>query len=239
MVAAAVIGGAALSAGASYMGSKSQSNAANNAADMQQAQYQQTRSDLMPYQQFGSANMQNYQNALNNPTLNQQFSFTPGDLTQTPGYQFNYDQGMRAVNNSAAARGLGLSGAQLKGASSFASGLAENTYNDAYNRALSTFNTNYQNAANRVSQYGNAVGMGQNAASQTGTFGLQSANNAGNYITSAGNANAAGMVGAANAVNSGINNYLGYNALNSAMGSNGMYGSSSNMDNYLTTQSLY
>lgn len=52
-VATAVIGSAVIGAGASYLGAKKQADAANNASDMTMAQYQQTRGDLMPWQNTG------------------------------------------------------------------------------------------------------------------------------------------------------------------------------------------
>lgn len=148
-----------------------------------------------------------------NAAIHQKFSFNPEDLQNTPGYQFTLDQGLRQVNNSAAARGLGLSGAQLKGATSFATGLANQTYGDQYNRALSSYNTNYQVAANDVNRLQNMVNMGQNSAAQQGQQGITGAQGAGNYLTQGANASAAGTMGTANAATNGINNYMLYNAL--------------------------
>lgn len=71
------------------------------------------------------------------------FQLTPEQLAQTPGYQFALEQGLRATANSATARGLGVSGAALKGASKFATGLADNTY---MNQAA-VFGQNYQREA--------------------------------------------------------------------------------------------
>lgn len=148
-----------------------------------------------------------------NSPLQKQFSFDPANLQNTPGYQFTLAQGLKSTNNALAAQGLGLSGAQAKGLSGYATGLADQTYNQQYNNALSTYNTNYQVAANNVKNLQDLVNTGQNSAAQTGQAGLSAANSAGNYLTQAGNAQAAGITGTANALNSGINNYLTYNAL--------------------------
>lgn len=161
-----------------------------------------------------------------NNILNQQFSFNPGDLTKTPGYEWNYAQGMRAVNNSAASRGLGLSGAQLKGAESFASGLADNTYQNQYNNALTQYQTNYNAAANNVNRLMGLLGVGQSAANQTGAYGMQNAANMGNYITSGANAQASGQVGSANALSNALSG-IGNNALLYSMLGNGGFGGSS------------
>ena len=62
--------------------------------------------------------------------------FSQAELEATPGYKFARDQGLQAVQNSAAARGLGVSGAALKGAASYATGLADQTYGAQFTRAL-------------------------------------------------------------------------------------------------------
>lgn len=148
-----------------------------------------------------------------NSTLQQKFSFDPSQLDQTPGYQFALQQGLRGTNNMLASQGLGLSGAQAKGLSSFATGLADQTYGNQYNRALSTYNTNYQVASNNVNNLQNMMNSGQNSAAQTGQAGMTGAANAGNFQTQAGNAQASGIMGMANAANTGTQNYMLYNAL--------------------------
>lgn len=60
--------------------------------------------------------------------------------------------------------------------------------------------------SNRIGQYQNLVGMGQNAAAQTGSFGAQNARTIADLRAQGANARAAGTVGAANAWTSGINN---------------------------------
>lgn len=225
-ISAAVVGGAVIGGVASNQAAKKQANAAENAADMQADASAQIRADLNPYRQLGGKAInplwaamgytinKNGQAVLNpNAALQQRFSFNPGDLTKTPGYQFALTQGLKNTNNALASQGLGLSGAQAKGLSSFATGLADQTYGDAYNRALSTYNTNYQVASNNVNNLQNLLNVGQNSAVQSGQAGITGANNAGNYLTQAGNAQAAGIAGLGQAANSGINNYMLYNAL--------------------------
>lgn len=55
--------------------------------------------------------------------------FTAASLPSTPGYQFDLSQGLKSTQSGYAAEGLGSSGAALKGAASYATGLANNTYN--------------------------------------------------------------------------------------------------------------
>ncbi|MFA7238995.1 MAG: hypothetical protein WC091_02710 [Sulfuricellaceae bacterium] len=68
------------------------------------------------------------------PIMREQFD--PGNLQNTPGYQFNLDQGTKALNNAASARGNYFSGQALTDATQFASGLADQTYNNAYQQWL-------------------------------------------------------------------------------------------------------
>lgn len=176
------------------------------AIQQQIAQYQQQLTDAQ--------NGVGQQMTINpNSPLQQQFNFDPSQLANTPGYQFTMQQGLRGVQNQLASQGLGLSGAQIKGAEGYATGLANQTYGDQYNRALSTYNTNYQTAANNVNRLQNLVNVGQNSAAQTGQAGIQSANNAGNYLTQAGNAQASGIIGGSNAAQNGLQNYMLYNSL--------------------------
>lgn len=205
MVAVAVIGSAVVGAGVGIYGASkaagAQKSAAKQASATEQGMYDTTRGDLMPYQQAG----QKGTNALlglsglgPNGTAGIQSS-----LESLPGYQFTQTQGLKAVQNSAAARGLGVSGAALKGAANYATGLANSTYGDQFNRLMG------------ISQ------LGENAAAQTGAYGTQTAGQIGENTIGAGNAAAGGYVGSANAVGNAANsigNLYTTNALLSSMG---------------------
>lgn len=218
--AAATIGGAVISSDASRSASNTQADAARNAADAQMQQFQQMRSDLQPYMNLGSGAISPLMSALgynsdwsvnqNNP-LQQRFNFTMPTLEQvrnTPGYQFQTEQGQNAINNSAAARGGLLSGATLKDLLSFQQGLADTTYQrlaqTQFDNTLTAFKTNYSSAADNANRLSNLVQTGQNSAAGVGQQGLQAANNAGNMLTSGAAASAAGTVGSANAINQGL-----------------------------------
>ncbi len=76
----------------------------------------------------------------------------------SPGYQFQLDQGLRAVDAGAAAQGFGRSGAVLKAEQAFGSGLADQSFKDYYNRLFD------------LSKLGESAASGQASASQaTGT----------------------------------------------------------------------
>lgn len=208
MVATAIIGSAVVGAGASIAGANAQADATKNASAQQMAMYKQTRSDLLPYQQFGQVGANLLQGQL--PSLTAPITMDEATLRNTPGYQFNLNQGLKSVQNSAAARGLGVSGAAMKGAASYATGLADSTYQNQFNNA----NTNQTNAYNRLM---GVAQLGENAAAQTGAYGTQTAQSIGNNTIQGGNATAAGYLGAANSLNNGIVNYLQYNALTNGL----------------------
>lgn len=212
MVATAIIGSAVVGAGASLMGASKQADATAEASKQQMEMYQQTRKDLAPYRDFGQVGSNMLQSQL--PSLTAPITMDTATLRNTPGYQFNLQQGLKSVQNSAAARGLGISGAALKGAASYATGLADSTYQNQFNNA----NTNQTNAYNRLM---GVAQLGENAAAQTGAYGTQTATNIGNNTIQGGNAQAAGYLGAANALSNGVGNYLGYNALMNGLYSKG------------------
>lgn len=58
-------------------------------------------------------------------------------LRSIPGYQFAFDEGQRAVQTSAAARGTLLTGGTLKALNRYGTGVADQTYDSAVRRFLS------------------------------------------------------------------------------------------------------
>lgn len=186
-----------------------QAAAANRAADNTMAMYNTTRADLSPYRDYGLIAGNKLVGNLDN--LIAPFSPTIAGLEATPGYQFTRDQGLKAVQNAAAAKGLGISGAALRGAADYATGLADNTLK-------TQFDIDQANKTNSFNKLLSLTGTGQNAAAQTGTLGTTATQNAGNFLTSGANASAAGTVGSANAltgaINSGSDAYMKYALLN-------------------------
>jgi hypothetical protein len=207
--------------GSSIAGGVMQGNAAQDAASAQQKAAQQAQAlELQnqqagvnfqtgewtgqqaaeqPYQQLGQTSANAYANLLNNP-------FTPPTLQQaeqTPGYQFNLQQGTQAINENAAATGNLNSGNTGVALEKFGQGLAQNTYQQAYSNALQAYNTNLGAAST-------GVNYGLNSTGQLGQFGQATANNLSNlYLTggqqqasqlnNAAAAKAAGDIGSANA----------------------------------------
>lgn len=218
MVAAAIIGSSVLGAGANMIGSQNaanaQENAANQSARVQKQMYNRTRKDLLPYNRLGQQYLGRLgaQAAQQGPQALKPFTMTQDQLEQTPGYQFTMAQGLKAVQNSASARGLGVSGAAQKGAASYATGLANQTWQDQLNAYLTQqsqrFNQLTSNQQNRYNRLMGVASLGENAAAQTGAYGTQAAGNIGESLIGAGNAQAAGQIGMANAL-SGLGGSVG------------------------------
>lgn len=226
-VATAILGGAALTglstAYAASQASKAQVSAANTASNTALGMYNTTRNDLSPYRDIGGVASNDLTSRLGE--LTSPINMDQATLEKTPGYQFNLTQGLKAVQNSAAARGLGNSGAALKGAANFATGLADSTYQNQFNNA----NTNQSNAYNRLK---GLVDTGENAGAQTGSAGTAAANTSASAQIGAGNAQAAGInaIGGAGAtLGNNIAGYGAYKGLYSNNGSGSQY--STNLPN--------
>jgi len=65
------------------------------------------------------------------------------EAMQEPGYKFRLDQGQRALEQSAAARGVLNTGGTLKDLLQYGQDFASNEYGNVYNRAVNDYMTNY------------------------------------------------------------------------------------------------
>ena len=215
----AIIGSALIGAGSSYMGAKSQSSAAQAGAASSLAatretnaqnwkMYEQTRTDQEPWRVAGENALQNIQDMPD-------FSFDTEDFFADPSYDFRMQEGVNALDRSAASRGRTLSGAQDKAVTRYGSNLASTEYGNAYNRAMNEYNNKLakeqsmagvgQSATNLVSQ------AGMNTAAQTGQNTMAGTANANALNMAGANATAQGISGIAQSANQGIGNYLLYN----------------------------
>jgi hypothetical protein len=177
-VGAAILGGGALSAGASIWGAntaaKAQTSAANNAINAQTSMFDQAKSLAQPFVDFGTSQLPSLNNLL-----------TPGananaTLEQTPGYEFANQQGQKAITNQASA--VGGSGNALRGGAQFSEGLAQNTYNSVVQNLLQ------------------AAGMGQSAAAGVGNQAVQTGSGIAGNLVGAGNAQAGAATATGNAI---------------------------------------
>lgn len=216
--AVAAIGGAIIGGSATRSAARTQADAANRSTDVQERMYQQTREDTANQRNLSDQAVNALRGVLNSGELTQRF--TPGDITGEAGYQFGLQQGQRGIENSAAARGLGLSGAALRQAARFNSDYATGRYNDAFNR----FQTDRQNRFNPLLQLAGAGAIG---AQQVGNAGQAYANTASNNAIGVGNAQAASGMQQANIYGNALNQFAAFGNQNNWWRSGGDSGMSS------------
>lgn len=199
--AAIGVSGLAGAAASVYAGNK-QAEAADKASKVQKDAYAQMRSDLEPYRAAGTTGTNALMAAL--PDLTSEIKLDNATLQQLPGFNFALAQGLKAAQNSAAARGLGASGAAVKGATQFATGTANQFAGDAFNRELTGREQRY-NQLMGVSQ------LGANAAATTGQGAVGTGQQVANNLIGGAAAQGAGLVGATNALTNSAGQYMGYN----------------------------
>lgn len=200
------IGSGLLGANAAEGAAKTQAQAAEYAANLQKEMFDITRQGLSPWMTGGQEALQQLLALTGaapgtNPEtaqLTTPFNPTMAQLSKTPGYRFALQQGELATNSQYGASGLHESGAEAKGVTSFAQGLASTTYQQQFQNHLSQ-NEQVYNMLSGIS------GQGENAAAMTGTAAQQFGLNAGQFITQGANASAAGQIGVANALSGGLN----------------------------------
>ena len=168
-------------------GTQAQIDAQQAAIDEQRRQYDQTRSDLNPYMQFG-------QQAI--PGLTALNSGDYSGFLQSPDYLAARDLGQGQIDHSAAAKGGLFGGGHTRDTVQFG----------AQNAAQ--YLGNYRNSLFQQ------AGMGQNAAAGLGGLGAMSANQIGNAYGNMGDARASGYgnnaefaAGTADSLNSLFNQY--------------------------------
>ena len=169
---------------------------------------------------FGDQYAQNFQNlsqsyapytqtGLSSNAALQRLISDPSSLSSLPGYQFQLDQGINALDRSAAARGMLNSGRQSKDLLRFGQGLADSTYGSQLARLMAL---NQQGIGATGAQVGTqAQGLqGQLGTRQTayqGQYGA--APTIGQGITGAANAQGQGAANIFNLASSGIGELMG------------------------------
>jgi len=145
-------------------------------------------------------------------SLTKPFNF---DISQDPGYQFRLSQGTGAIENSAAAKGMQLSGATLKDLMKFGQDFASGEFNQAFQRDQATKNQLF-------SMLTGATGIGTGATNTAVGAGQTNATNIGNTLTGIGNATAAGQIGGSlgNSLGNAGNSMMSYMTLRNMMNQN-------------------
>ena len=220
----ASLGGGLDAAGAAQDAAKTQADAANRAADLQRQTYQEQTALNAPWREAGLTGQNRLMELLGlggnagaagYGKYAQDFSMK--DFQQDPGYAFRLSEGQKSLDRQAAARGGLISGGALKAATRYGQDMGSQEYGNAFNR--------YQtNRTNQLQPLGNLMASGQAAtnqqAAQAGQYGV----NAGNLMGQAGQATAAGQLGAATTFG---------NALTTGASA---YGQQTNFNNWLAKQ---
>jgi hypothetical protein len=135
--------------------------------------YNQGRSDLKPYMDFGGnylAEMRDFMSK-GRPTAE--------TIKSTPGYQFRMDQGREAIENSAIARGGLLSGNTMKAITDYGQDYASNEYDKELLRD--------ENQFARLMQL---LSMGQNSAAGSANMAMSNGNTLAQLLSQQGQAEA-------------------------------------------------
>jgi hypothetical protein len=241
VVAAAVVGTAAIGYLSSQKAASAQQSAANRATDvaaqtaadqvaLQREIFEKQTELQKPFREAGLAGQNRLMELLGiggtagAPGYGRYATaeFGTDKFKADPGYAFRMSEGMKALERSAAARGGLLSGATLKGTQRYGQDLASQEYQNAFNRyqaeRAGTLNP-YQALAGTAQSGANVLGqqagqMGTNISNALGAYGSAAQGN----IIGSGNAQASGYMGGANAiaggVGQGINFYQNQQLLN-------------------------
>ena len=235
--AAAGLAGSAISAGGSESAANTQASADQSAQQQQLAMFNTINGQEQPFMTAGVGATNALSSLLGlssggaaglpNGFLTQTtgpFSFNPSSITSSPGYQFAQTQGLQQAQNAIAPNVGALSGPALQALTAYSTGTAEQYYNNYFNQAQSQYQTNLnsqQTQQNNIfARLSGIAGLGQNAASNTGTAGTALGTGAAQATAAGGAAQAAGTVGAANAASSGLSGAGNAFALNSILSAN-------------------
>lgn len=196
---AGALGSAVISSSAAKSAARTQAEAAARAAALQKEMFDKQIALQEPFRQAGLTGQNRLLDLLglssNTGAAGYGSAATPFSQTnwmQSPGYAFRLGEGMKAIENSAAARGLLKSGGTLAGMQDYAQGLASEEYQNAFNR--------YYDERNAMIRPLEALrGSAQTASDTMGGAASRYGANAGNIYMDAAQAAAAGRIGSTNA----------------------------------------
>lgn len=199
MTAAAIMGGSSIASGligsrASKKAAEQQAAAIRQAAEIQERMYQQQRADLAPYRDIGYQSLKDI--TAQKPYLTGRFEDYRSEYLD-PSMAFRLGIGEQTTQRAANVGGGAVSGNTLRALQDYSQGLASTEYSNAFNR----FQTERGNIYNTLA---NIAGMGQNAVNTGVQAGQATAQSLGQLAVGGGQAQAAGTIGAANAIAGGL-----------------------------------
>lgn len=194
-------------------------NAANAGANQAMQEAQKARAASSPWTSSGTSAVGKITNLLGLGTLTQQgnnqgiYWVDPtdakgvqtramADFETDPGYNFRMSEGVKAIDRSAASRGLLRSGAQVKAVNDYGQGMASQEYGNYFDRLLKL------------------AGMGGESTASANNVSAGLTSSAGNMLAQGGaargSAYATGANTLASGISSGVNNtlaagYMGWN----------------------------
>jgi hypothetical protein len=231
-VGAAIVTSSVIGSNAASKAADRQAGAIDRSTDVLNQQWQTTQAQQAPFRSTGY-NALNQLNRLGSGTYqmfdangnvtgqgvgNEFFTkpYTAEDFAKgiDPGYQFRLQQGQEATNRMANMGGGMISGNALKGQEDYTQGVASQEFGNAFNREqLGT-----TNIFNRLSAL---AGLGQTSVGQTTTAGSNYAGNVAGNIQASGAAQAGGIVGQANALSGGLQQFGNQQYLSNLLASKG------------------
>lgn len=209
ITAAGSVASSAIGAHAASSAADKQVTQENQALDFQKQVYADQQANQAPYLAAGKTSLSKIMEGLSNGTFGpgsiKPFAApTAAEAAQTPGYQFTRSEGNRGVSAAASAGGRSLSGGTLKALDRYNTGLADSTYGDTFSRALQGYQAQLAGQSQSYNELAGIAGTGQTATQSLNNTGTATAQNVGNIMSQIGSAQAGGILGSANSINSGI-----------------------------------
>jgi hypothetical protein len=210
IIAAATVGSALIGSSASGSAADAQSAASAEQARVQKEMFEKQVELQAPFREAGLKGQNQLLDllGLSGNTKAAGYGslaqpFTGQDLYKDPGYAFRLNEGVKALDRSAAARGGLLGGNQLRGVTQFGQDYASGEYQNAFNR--------YQAERQaRLNPLQSLSGAAQTSANTLGNAAGNLGNALGESAINAGNARASGYIGSANAISGAIGQGVNY-----------------------------
>lgn len=154
-----------------------------------------------PYATGGQQAFQSLSELAGTPALSrEELTYKPGQLEMDPGYQFRLAEGQKALERSAAAKGILQTTGTLKNLAGYSQGLASQEYGAAYERGRREFadsfdrmmrgQTERRQTLSSLAGYGlqagqSAAELGFRGAGYSGDVGMRATTQAGNWLNEA------------------------------------------------------
>ena len=236
------IGPASKQLSASKDAANQATQASNYAINLQREMFDKQMELQAPFREAGV----NALNQMQGGAFAQPAAFTGQvNMLSDPGYQFRLEQGLRAMNQTAAARGGLMSGNALKAGQQYGQNYASGEYQNAYDRALTEYNAAKGYSDTGYNRLAAMAGSGQTSSSELGRAGAQYGQNAGNLrmtnavnqgnaLLNQGNIRASQYQNFGSALDQGLGMAGGFGGIASMFGGGGMSGQVANGANPFT-----